>query len=398
MSKIITIIVNEYLRQVKRRAFLGALLIPLFFIAIISVVMFVAIGSEEKQDSAAIGYTDPANALAAAHQTPNAQNKIIRFATEAEARAALEKEDIAAWYAIGPDFDQTGNANLFYWKSAPPSAVRNAFANFARSAAISNLPVQTQTRLLDGMTFNMQTPDGERKADTENPLPILLPMFFAIGFIMAVFSGAQYLLQAVVDEKANRTIEIVVSSVTPTQLMVGKIIGLALVGLTQVVAWGVMLGVLMGIANSRLSFLSGVSIPPQMLVIAAIMFVLQYLLLGSLMAAIGSAVIDQKDAQSANGPVSLLAMAPMFFITAILIDPNGLISTILSILPFTSPLAMLMRVGMTSVPFWQIALSIGLMALTVAIAMWLAGKVFRMGMLEYGKSIPFLDVVKNFKF
>jgi len=91
-------------------------------------------------------------------------------------------------------------------------------------------------------------------------------------------------------------------------------------------------------------------------------------------------------------------MAPMFFITAILIDPNGLISTILSILPFTSPLAMLMRVGMTSVPFWQIALSIGLMALTVAIAMWLAGKVFRMGMLEYGKSIPFLDVVKNFKF
>jgi len=276
--------------------------------------------------------------------------------------------------------------------------VRNAFANFARSAAISNLPAQTQTRLLDGMTFNMQTPDGERKADTENPLPILLPMFFAIGFIMAVFSGAQYLLQAVVDEKANRTIEIVVSSVTPTQLMVGKIIGLALVGLTQVVAWGVMLGVLMGIANSRLSFLSGVSIPPQMLVIAAIMFVLQYLLLGSLMAAIGSAVIDQKDAQSANGPVSLLAMAPMFFITAILIDPNGLISTILSILPFTSPLAMLMRVGMTSVPFWQIALSIGLMALTVAIAMWLAGKVFRMGMLEYGKSIPFLDVVKNFKF
>jgi ABC-2 type transport system permease protein len=398
MPKIITILVSEYLRQVKRRAFLGALFIPLVFIAIISVVMFVAIGSEEKQDQAAIGYTDPANALAAAHQTPNMPNKIIRFASEADARAALEKGDIAAWYAIHPDFAQTGSADLFYWKTTPPKAVRDAFADFARSALIAHLPAQTQTRLLDGVTFSMQTPDGERKADTDNPLPILFPMFLAVGFIMAVFSGAQYLLQAVVDEKANRTIEIVVSSVTPTQLMVGKIVGLALVGLTQVGAWAAMLGVVMALGRARLPFLDGVSLPPQMLVIAAIMFVLQYLLLGSLMAAIGSAVIDQKDAQSANGPVSMLAMAPMFFIASILIDPNGLISTVLSILPFTSPLAMLMRVGMTSVPFWQIALSIGLMALAVAIAMWLAGKVFRMGMLEYGKSIPFLDVIRNFKF
>jgi ABC-2 type transport system permease protein len=398
MSKIHTIIVNEYLRQVKRRAFLGALLIPLVFIAIIGVVMFVAIDSEEKKDRAAIGYTDPSNALAAAHQTPNAQNKIIRFATETEAKAALEKEDIAAWYAIRPDFAQTANADVYYWKSSPSSAIRNAFADFARSAAIANLPAQTQTRLLDGIAFSMQTPNGERKADSDNPLPILFPMFLAIGFIMAVFGGAQYLLQAVVDEKANRTIEIVVSSVTPTQLMTGKIIGLALVGLTQVGAWGAMLGLVMALAKPRMPILDAVSIPPEMLVIAAIMFVLQYLLLGSIMAAIGSVVIDQKDAQSANGPVSLLAMSPMFFIAAILIDPNGFISTVLSILPFTSPLALLMRVGMTSVPLWQIALSIGLMALAVAIAMWLAGKVFRMGMLEYGKSIPFLDVVKNFKF
>lgn len=397
MRKILTIIASEYARQVRRRAFIGALLFPLFMIALIGVIMLIVFSSVDAQDRGAIGYHDPGGALAAAVAPADSRNTFIKLGSVDEGRGALEREEIIAFFALAPDFTGSGRAELLYWRNEPSRDVIRSFEAFARAGLLADRPAELRARLVDGLSVTLTTSDGARSLDSENPVGFFIPLALAFFFVITVFSGAQYLLQSVVDEKQNRTIEILVTSVSPGQLMTGKIVGLALVGLTQIAAWTAAgLAVVMA-AKPRVPFLDTISIEPQLLIVALVMLPLQYLLLGSMMAAVGATVVDQKDGQNAAGPFSLLAMSPMFFMTAIIIDPNGLVSTLLSLIPIVSPLAMVMRVGVASVPVWQIVLSAGLMAACVAAAFWLSGRIFRIGMLEYGKSLPLLDVVRNLR-
>lgn len=397
MRKILTIIASEYARQVHRRAFIGALLFPLFMIALIGVIMLIVFSSIESQVRGVIGYYDPGGALAAAVAPPDSLNAIAKLESVDAGRNALEREEIIAFFVLAPDFAGSGQAELLYWKNEPSRDVTRSFEAFARMGLLADRPAEVRARLVDGLSITLTTSDGSRSLDSENPVGFFIPLALAFFFVITVFSGAQYLLQSVVDEKQSRTIEILVTSVSPGQLMTGKIVGLALVGLTQIAAWTVAgLAVVMA-TKPRVPFLNTINIEPQLLIVALLMLPLQYLLLGSMMAAVGATVVDQKDGQNAAGPFSLLAMSPMFFLSAIIIDPNGLISTLLSLIPIVSPLAMVMRVGMASVPIWQIALSASLMAACVAGAFWLSGRIFRIGMLEYGKSLPLLNVVKNLR-
>ncbi|MCS7061282.1 MAG: ABC transporter permease, partial [Anaerolineae bacterium] len=289
-------------------------------------------------------------------------------------------------------------AELRYWQNEPGSRVRRAFEAFVRSAFLRDLAPETALRLTEGARFTQTTLDGSRTFDQNNIASFVLPLIAAIVFVIALFIGASYLLESVVDEKENRTIEIVVSSVAPMQLMAGKVIGLAGVGLTQVVVWVAGAGAAVFLLRDRLEFLQNLTVDMNFVALAFVLFSLQYLIFGGIMAGLGSIVADTKQAQSYAVPFTITAMAPLLFLSAILFDPNGAIAIVLSLFPLTSPLTLLVRYSMTSIPPWQIILATALLIVTAIASLWLAGRIFRIGMLRFGQRLNVSEIAASIRF
>ena len=193
-------------------------------------------------------------------------------------------------------------------------------------------------------------------------------------------TGGQYLLTTTVEEKSNRVVEVLLSALSPLELMTGKIIGQMCVGLSLLVIYN---GV--GIAALVFTDKSDLVTPITFLYIL-IFFVLAYFMFASLMAAIGSAVNDLREAQSLMTPVMMMMILPYFFMMPVIRSPNSMFSTITSFIPPISPFIMIMRVSSTDPPpTWQVLLAILINAIAVVGFLWLAAKVFRVGLLMFGK-------------
>jgi ABC-2 type transport system permease protein len=395
-AQVLKVAVEEYRRNVLRKQFIGLLLMPLIIIAVATVVITL-INLSEGQQSNEIGYIDPDGALARATQPPDTDVTFTRFNTEAEGRVALEAERIVGLYVLNAGFVQNPQVQLRYWKRQPDSSQRRAFERFVRSALVSGPSAETQQRILRGATFTYQTPDASRTFGQDNVLAFILPLLIGVLFIIALLSGAQYLLQAIIDEKENRTIEILVTSVTPFELMSGKVLGYTAIVLTQIVVWGAGAALALVVLRRFLPDLGAVNVDASFVIVLFVLFVLQFLLYGGVMAAIGANVADAKQGQNFAGPVILLAIVPEFFLPALLIDPNGAIAVVLSVLPFTAPFTIAMRYGMTAVPFWQMGLAIALTALAAVAALWVAGKVFRIGLLCYGQKTAIGEIFDSLR-
>jgi ABC-2 type transport system permease protein len=399
MKKLLKIASSEYRRRVTRKGFIAILLMPLILIAVIAVIGYISASATINSDRGVVGYVDPSNILAQAVQPqPDALNTFQRFADEQAAQTALTDKQIIAYFVLAPDFASSGKADLFYWQNEPGNSVKQAFNRFAKTALVDGHDAAITQRLLDGTNFTLRTPDGSRTYSDNDIFTIIFPIIVSILFIIALFGGAQYLLQAVVDEKENRTMEIIITSVTPMELMSGKIVGLAAVALTQIGVW--LLGgvVALGFIKDKVDFLQSARIDPWFIVLALVLCVLQYLFYGAIMAGIGSIVTDAKQGQSYATPFTMVSMIPMFFLAVILIDPNGVLSVILSLFPLTAPLTLLMRYGMTNVPLWQILTAIALLALSTVGAMWLAGRIFRIGMLRFGQRVNISEIAAAIRF
>lgn len=398
MRKIIQIAWHEFRKQAFRRRFLGALLLPLLIIGIATAVGFFTVSTMSRASSGTIGYVDAEGLLDRGANAPGAGFTFQRFATEAEARAALEGGQIKAYLTLAPDFLSSAQVDLVYVKDQPDIGdLRDAFTAYRNGAVLAGQPEQVRARLLEGATFAYATPDGARTRGEDELPSFIAPLLLTILFIMALFGGASYLMQAVLDEKENRTIEVVITSVTPTQLMSGKIIGLGMVGFIQMLVWLIAAAAGLAILRPGIPLLQNLVITPDFVALALVLFVLLYLLLGAFMAAIGTMVNDAKQGQNYSTPFTMLAMAPLFFLVVIIFDPNGVLAVLLSLFPFTAPLTLLMRYGMTSVPAWQIGLALVLLVLSVAGAMWLAGRIFRIGMLRFDKGVKWSEVASSIR-
>ena len=395
MKKLILIAWHEFSKHALRKRFIGALLAPLLVLLVSVAIGFVitsAIGEREKGE---VGVIDSAQALKLAKDTTVNAITFQPFDNFESARASLQNEKILAYYLLAPDFATSGKTELVYWRQEPASAIRDAFEQLVKQNLLRDVSPQISKRLIDGNDFTFETADGSRKFGENNIAGFLMPLGLGIMFLVALMTGAQYLMQAIVDEKENRTMEVVVTSVTPMQLMTGKVIGLGALGLFQVVVWMLGLAVALALARVNLPFLSEVKLEPGFMLVAILMFVLNYLLLGAIMAAVGATVTDTKQAQSFSSPFVLLAISPEFFIPVILFDPNGIIATALSLFPLTAPLAMVLRYGLTAIPGWQVGISLVLMALSAWGAFWLAGRIFRAGMLRYGQRLSLSEIAAS---
>jgi ABC-2 type transport system permease protein len=210
-------------------------------------------------------------------------------------------------------------------------------------------------------------------------------------FIMASQTTSGFLMSGVVEEKGNRMMEILITSITPMQLLMGKVIGLGLLGLTQFGVW-VIVGVTALSLGQNLEFLQGVNLPLDLIVIALTYFLIQYLMLAALFGSIGAVAGSEEESRQYVGVLSTLFFIPFFFITAFIQDSNGTLPTVFSMIPFTAPQSMLMRIGFGAPPLWEILLSLAILLVTALFTIWAAARVFRWSLLMYGKRISLREL------
>jgi ABC-2 type transport system permease protein len=229
---------------------------------------------------------------------------------------------------------------------------------------------------------------------------------FGIAVGMAVILYAALLMygiatmRSVLEEKTGRIMEILVSSVKPIYFMVGKILGIAAVALTQFLIWVIAATLLAGygiaMAKSFNPALSGIKlhVSPVLLVYAVIYFVAGYLLFASLYAVVGATVSSEQDAQQVQMPITLVVVAGFMLFGVVMRDPGSTTSVLLSLFPFFSPILMTVRIALQTPPFWQIALSLALLAATTAAVVYGAAKIYRVGVLMYGKRPSLVEMLR----
>lgn len=222
------------------------------------------------------------------------------------------------------------------------------------------------------------TDKGDRAAS--DVARMLIPGAFLMLMWISVFTCGQYLLTSTIEEKSSRVMEVLLSAVSPLQLMTGKIFGQMCVGLLILVVYA-------GAGIAGLVFASLMHIIDLWnLVYLALYFVIAFALVASLMAAVGSAVSDIREAQSLMGPVMIVLIIPMILWMPIMRNPNSMFAQVCSFVPPISPFIMVLRLaGSEPIPTWQIPASIIVGFISVAIALWAAAKIFRIGVLMYGK-------------
>ena len=226
-------------------------------------------------------------------------------------------------------------------------------------------------------------------------------LFVAVSllFLVSAFTGSGYLLQGLSEEKENRIMEVLLSSIEPEHLMLGKLIGLGAASLLQVAVWAVS-GVGFLLALGRM-----IGVPSELthvpsagwLFVAFAYFLLGYALIGTLLAAIGAVTTNQRQAGNITAFVMLPAIAPMWFLPALLHDPDGTLARALSFVPITAPMASLMRLSLGGMDGLEVFVSLAVLSLSVAIVVWLTARLFRAYLLAYGQSPRMGDLLRTLR-
>jgi ABC-2 type transport system permease protein len=269
--------------------------------------------------------------------------------------------------------------------------IRNAAADAIIDARVRAAGMDRQR--IDELTKVSRPPSITVTATGESPTRAdfgrLLPMGFTILLLISVMSSGQYLLTTTIEEKSSRTIEVILSAVSPLELLTGKILGQLAVGLAILITYSSM-----GIFGLVSMAMFGL-IDPSLLIYLFIFFLITYVIMGSLMAAIGSAVNELREAQSLMTPITLLMMIPWLFWFQISREPNSLFATVASFVPPMNAFAMLLRLTSTSPPpMWQVWLSIAVGIAAAGGALWFASRIFKIGLLMHGRPPNFATLLR----
>jgi len=396
----------EFLSNIRKRSFLVASIgMPIFTVIIFVIIALVAVDSETNVDRfAKVGMVDQSGVIAnlaildgtlAEGERPI---EFIAFADANSARAALDASDIGAYFVLEADYYTTGRVVLVSSSGSPEALTDRLNLLLIRNLSTGIDPMLLE-RILDPTTRNVRDLSTGRLLPPEGIIFLVLtPIIFAAIFMIAGTTTSGYLMSGVVEEKTNRIMEILITAVTPMQLLAGKILGLGLLGLFQLVIWAV-LGVVGGVLSQSLSsdVLSGFYIAPDLLALMIIYFLLGYFTLATVMAGIGAVVGSEQESRQFSGIVTLLFVVPFIAFVTFIIDPNGVVPTVLSIIPLTSPTSMIMRASFTIVPPEQLLLSLVLLVAFNLLVLWVSARIFRLTLLLVGNPLSARQLLGLFR-
>lgn len=398
MKKLWLVARYEFLRHIRRRRFILALLSMPVFIGLMVGVGMLSVVAQMKPTP--IGYIDATNIFQVLQPLPKDFGqrfmkpiKIIRFENENVGKTALEAKAIQALFILEPDYLSNGQVRMIAL-TQPGENAKDDFGDTLRYNLILTQPPEIRNRLIDGDNLIIRSADGSRQTEENNILGFILPVISGVLFMIAINMTGGYLMQAMVEEKENRTMEVVVTSMRPSDLMAGKVISNLAVGLLQLAVW-LSIGYLAVILMQRyLPFAQNFRLDPISSMLMLVTFLPAFVMVCALMAMVGAVATDTSEAQQVAGVFTLPIVIPYFFITTIIFNPNGILSVALSIFPLTAPISLPLRAAFSTIPLWQIGIALGLLILSAFGALWLAGRAFRLGMLRYGKRLSFCELFK----
>ena len=434
MNKLRLIIAREYMSIVGRKSFIIMTLgMPLLFLLIAAVPVGLAYLNDKGSDVQQIAVIDETGRYAAALHSDDMYHFVaLRGDTVTDAREFYDKANgtIGAVVIIPRDVDSTGVINIYSEGTITPSLVstiRSTLNDTIENAHLAAMGIPNLQEMVEKAHVNLDVRSikwseaGEQESSTDAAMGLGFLLSF-ITYMFVLMYGAM-IMNSVIEEKTNRIVEVVVSSCRPFQLMLGKIIGVGLVGLTQMAIWIVLLGIVGTVAGSMfgLGGMTSGAVPPeamaatqdsgfmqdimrQILTINYLPIILNfvlyfiggYLLYSSLFAGLGSAVDQASDASQFTTPVILIMLIAFYAGIACAENPMGPMAVWCSIIPFTSPVVMMVRLPF-GVPTWQLVLSIVLLFATALAITWLAARIYRRGILHYGQKASFKDLFKWIK-
>ena len=238
-------------------------------------------------------------------------------------------------------------------------------------------------------------------ADEETGPDAAIFIVASVLFLVAAFTASGYLLQGLTEEKENRIMEVLLSSIKPEHLMFGKLIGLGAAGLLQMAVWTVagvgFLLALVLIVDLPFELTREIVPSPGKLLVAFAYFLLGYALIGTLLAAIGAVTTNQRQAGNITAFVILPAVAPMWFMIVLLEDPEGTLARVLSFVPITAPVTSLMRLSLGGMDGMDVLLSLAVLSLSVAVVVWLTARLFRAYLLVYGQQPSMRHLIRTLR-
>jgi ABC-2 type transport system permease protein len=397
MLKLWRVAVYEYRRNVFKRSFILALLsVPLMIGLNVGIGLYM---ESSENDGSPVGYVDHAGLLTNPIAAPVTGSRepivFVPFQTENHARLALEAGDIQAYYVLAADYFQTRDVSLFYLKEPGGNATRQ-FYDFIQINLLADQPTDLARRaVLIGENITVRSMDGSRQVPGGGPpFGIIMPILIGFAFLFLLLMSSGYLMQAVVDEKENRTMEMLATSLSPTQLVGGKVLGIIGVSFTQLIVWTLItiLGIFIA-SSAGIDWFQDPSLDWGIILATVALAIPTYILASALMTAVGAMVTSAQESQSMGAVFFILHLAPLYLAWAIVRTPNSILPVTLSFLPFTALLTVTLRNIFSAVPMWQIAISVTIQTLCAIGAVWLAGRAFRVGMLRYGKRLNLREIL-----
>jgi ABC-2 type transport system permease protein len=439
MKKILLIISREYLSRVKKKSFwILTIVVPLLFAGLYAIPIYLAVRPQEKTTVLVV---DDTKLFDGAFKS--SKEIVYQYAGSLDyAQRRMTEEDSVSAVLYIPARETTipGDAFLYYQGSSPSASLQSDVSeqlqSHIRTIILQDVHGITQEEFdqVNATRIKLHTKDMETGKEAFTEVKSVIGLVLGLVIFMVVLTFGSQVMSGVSEEKTSRIVEVIVSSVKPFQLMMGKVIGIGFVGLTQFTMW-IMLSMVgfVGIqatnpelfeaakarqnmtevatkgtdAVEQMQALNDAPVVtelvqgltaidfPLIITMFLIYFVLGYFFYATLFAGVGALVDVDTNAQQFSLPITIPLMLVMIMMPAIINEPSGSLATWLSVIPFTSPVAMMIRIPF-GVPIWEAAVSVGILLLFVPLNTWVAGRIYKRGILLYGKKITYKDIFSWF--
>lgn len=428
-NKIVAVIKREYMTRVKSKGFVASLfLMPVLMCGLLFLSSFLAImadRTEEMRKLAVIDETgeifDQMQEIIAKHPTFQHKGELVyqlheETATTKKEKTALQErvrtKEVYAYLEIPKDVFASGKVD-FYARTVTNSNVQNALRRIIsdivrdKRFAASGYSRREVSQLMRSVGFNAYAvksgkgKDGGAKVESSIEMGARIGLGYILVFVLYMFViiYANSIMRSVLEEKTTRIVEVIISSIKPHQLLLGKLFGVCSVCLTMFAIW-VVFGVLMVINIEPILGIFGIdSLPTQFIQVIEtvkassaevltyffVYFIIGFFLYSTLYAVVGAICSSEEEAQQTSVPLTILIIIPFVLMFQLFRIPDSILSVLLSHVPFFSPILMFMRINVLMPPLWEILLNVLLVCATILIVMLISGKIYRVGILMYGK-------------
>jgi len=403
MHKTYLIFKHEFGQAIKRVGFIVmTLIVPVLALLAIGAYELVTTLTEPSvKDVMVIGYVDEVGIFS--DHTDQGLIKLIPYPSREDATQALVQWDISEYIVIPSDYTSSGTIHRYTLAKelSTPAMIPYFIDSFlAWNLLKDEVPPEIITSIVSPLNLVVTRLDGNGEIAQEqgNIGNIIIPFIFSLLLSMAFMFGANSLISGLGEEKESRLIEVLFSSVSVRQLLIAKVLALGTAGLLQVLIWLLSAPLLLNLASASFGgFLSDIQLPANFLLLGVVYFILGYLLFAVFSVGVGGISSSATEGHTISMFYILMGFIPLWFFGALINFPDSPIWVVLSIFPITAPIQMMLRLGVSDIPSWQIVTSVGVLCLSIIAGLYISIKIFRAFMLMYGKRPGLAEIIQGLK-